>query len=299
MATDFATSSASEVRVITATAAVPAAFAYNVARKVELLPKWAAGLAAGVRQEGGHWYADSPMGRVRVEMAPENTSGILDHDVTLPDGTTVHNAFRVVPVDDASCIFTFVVVRQPGTTRDAFEADVVQVERDLLALQELLESEAEKIELANGAVAGLEDMVAGRVSQAQGHPAVDMSRRWHDIRDASVEAVCPRGGLVTVPEFAAIDGRTVADVEADLAAGRLLGVVVNGEPLVLEALADPRIDRRQLARVSRVLESISPGARIIFLTTGKASLGGITPFAALAAGQFAATLRAARGFAER
>ncbi|MBN8511224.1 MAG: hypothetical protein J0L57_21765 [Burkholderiales bacterium] len=128
---------------------------------------------------------------------------------------------------------------------------------------------------------------------------MDMSRRWHDIRDASVEALCPRGGLVTIPEFAAIDGRTVADVEADLAAGRLLCVMVNGEPLVLEALVDSRIDRRQLARISRVLKSISPGARIIFLTTEKASLGGITPFAALAAGQFAATLRAARGFAER
>ena len=73
------------------------------------------------------------------------------------------DSLGVVPVDDANCVFTFVVVKQPGTSAEAFEADVAQVERDLLTLQELLESEAERIELANGAVAGLEDMLAGRV----------------------------------------------------------------------------------------------------------------------------------------
>lgn len=156
-----------EVRVVTAVVAVPSTFAYEATRQVELLPKWASGLAADVQRKEGAWYADSPMGQVRLEMAEPNTLGVLDHEVTLPDGAKVHNAFRVSPVDEHHCAFTFLVIKQPDQTTEAFRADVLHVERDLAALKELLESEAYGIELANAAISGLEDVQAGRVGTPQ------------------------------------------------------------------------------------------------------------------------------------
>lgn len=195
-----------ETQVVVVTTAVPAPLAYDIARRVELLPRWTAGLAAGVEQVDSEWYADSPMGRVRLVMAPENPFGVLDHDVTFPDGTTVHNSFRVVPVDGNSCVLTFVVERLPGVSQASFEADLAHVHRDLLALREFLESEALNAALAGDAVAGLADALAGRIATAedldallrvthtQGQPAGSLADAlsMHDCGDFEFEP--PRFG---------------------------------------------------------------------------------------------------------
>lgn len=111
------------------------AFAGDPAR----LPEWAAGLAAGVRRrDDGAWIADSPMGEVAVRFAPANDLGVLDHDVTLPDGTTVHNPFRVLPnADGSEAVFT--VFRRDGVDAAAFDADAAAVAADLERLRDLLE----------------------------------------------------------------------------------------------------------------------------------------------------------------
>jgi hypothetical protein len=126
-----------DVRTVTVTVQADADRVYDFARQPENLPLWAAGLASGVRQLDGQWYADSPMGRVRVAMAAENPYRVLDHDVTLPDGRVVTNAFRVTPAP-GGCVLTFVVVREPGASAESFDADVAAVERDLRALARLL-----------------------------------------------------------------------------------------------------------------------------------------------------------------
>lgn len=126
-------------RIVSEPAAVSADAAYAYARVMENLPQWASGLATGVRQENGAWYTDSPMGKVKLEMAPENPYRVLDHDVTLPDGTVVHNAFRVTPAGDG-CLLSFVLLRLPGVDDAAFEKDAAHVQRDLQALRKLLES---------------------------------------------------------------------------------------------------------------------------------------------------------------
>lgn len=102
------------------------------------LPRWAAGLASGVRPEGDAWVADSPMGRVLVRFAPRNPFGVLDHAVTLPSGDVVHNPLRVLPNGDGAEV-VFTLYRRPGTSEEAFEADAALVQRDLRALQALLE----------------------------------------------------------------------------------------------------------------------------------------------------------------
>jgi hypothetical protein len=104
------------------------------------LPAWAAGLASGVRPgEGGAWITDSPMGEVSVRFAPANDLGVLDHDVTLPDGTTVHNPLRVLPNADGSEV-VFTVFRRDLMDEDAFEDDAQAVRADLERLRAILEA---------------------------------------------------------------------------------------------------------------------------------------------------------------
>ncbi|MDM0052323.1 SRPBCC family protein [Variovorax sp. J22R115] len=132
------TAAIQEALVVSETVGVPAKVVYDFSRQMENLPLWASGLAAGIQQRDGAWFADSPMGQVKVEMAPVNPFGVLDHDVTLPDGVRVHNALRVTPCGDGS-LLTFVVLRLAGVSQESFDADVAHVRRDLAALKRLLE----------------------------------------------------------------------------------------------------------------------------------------------------------------
>lgn len=128
-----------EALVVSQPVAVAASAVYEFARRMENLPLWASGLATGIEQRDGQWFTDSPMGKVRVDMAPHNPFGVLDHDVTLPDGTTVHNAFRVTPCGEHGSLLSFVVLRPQGVGQADFDADVAHVRKDLAALQQLLE----------------------------------------------------------------------------------------------------------------------------------------------------------------
>ena len=112
---------------------------YEFASDPRNLPRWAAGLArSGIRQEGDEWVADSPMGKVKIRFAQKNPYGVLDHDVTLESGVSVHNSMRVVPNGDGS-EFVFTLIRQPGMSNEKFAGDKAAVEKDLRTLKELLE----------------------------------------------------------------------------------------------------------------------------------------------------------------
>ena len=117
----------------------PAAVVHAYAADPAHLPEWAAGLAAGIRHEDGEWVADSPMGRVVVRFAAPDDLGVLDHDVVLPDGTTVTNPMRVLP-DGESCEVVFTLRRQPGTDDAASAADAAAVAADLATLKRVVEA---------------------------------------------------------------------------------------------------------------------------------------------------------------
>ena len=102
------------------------------------LPQWAAGLSGSIEQRDGRWFADSPMGDVEVRFVEENPYGVLDHDVTLPDGTTVTNPMRVV-ADDDGCEVVFTVRRAVGATDAELQADAAAVRADLATLKQLLD----------------------------------------------------------------------------------------------------------------------------------------------------------------
>jgi hypothetical protein len=116
-----------------------AAEVYRYARDPAHLPRWAAGLAAGIRPERGEWVADSPMGRVLVRFVPVNEYGVLDHDVVLPTGESVTNPLRVLADGDGSEV-VFTVRRRAGMTDEDFAADVAAVTADLATLKQVLEA---------------------------------------------------------------------------------------------------------------------------------------------------------------
>ena len=117
----------------------PAGDVYDYASNPANLSTWAAGLAQqDVQLIDGQWVVDSPMGRVIVAFAPSNDFGVLDHDVTLPDGETVRNPMRVIANGDG-CDVVFTVRRRPGMSETDLAADVDAVTTDLVALRTLME----------------------------------------------------------------------------------------------------------------------------------------------------------------
>lgn len=125
-------------RVVSQACDVAADTVYEFAHRVENLPRWAAGLTTRLVHEDGEWFTDTPDGRIRIAMTPRNAFRVMDHDVTLPGGLTVHNAFRVTPTGDGS-LLSFVVLRLPGMTDAQFDRDAGLVAKDLQALKSLLE----------------------------------------------------------------------------------------------------------------------------------------------------------------
>ena len=132
----------SETRFVSTVIARPWREVYAYAADPRHLVAWAAGLAQAEvipsPDQPGTWVADSPMGRVEVEFAPENEFGVLDHVVRLPDGQEVPNPLRVVPLGDGAEV-VFHVRRRDGVSADEFADDADAVARDLDTLRRVLE----------------------------------------------------------------------------------------------------------------------------------------------------------------
>jgi polyketide cyclase/dehydrase/lipid transport protein len=126
------------VRHVSVTINRSAAEVYEFASNPENLPQWASGLAGSISKVNGEWVSDSPMGRVKIKFAEKNSFGVLDHDVTLPAGATVHNPMRVVPKGNGSEVI-FTLFRQPDVTDKKFAEDAAWVEKDLKKLKAVLE----------------------------------------------------------------------------------------------------------------------------------------------------------------
>jgi hypothetical protein len=118
----------------------PASTVYDFAADPLNLPRWAAGLAGStVERDGDRWFTDAPMGRVTFTFALRNDFGVLDHDVTLPTGETVHNPMRVIS-DGDGCEVVFTLRQRPGMTDEEFQRDADSVALDLATLKSLVEA---------------------------------------------------------------------------------------------------------------------------------------------------------------
>ena len=129
-----------QVENVSVTITRPPWMVYDYAANPENLSHWASGLSKSkIKKSGDLWIADSPMGEVKVKFADKNPFGILDHDVTLPNGTTVHNPLRVVTNLEGSEVM-FTVFRQPQMSDQDFAKDLSTVKKDLETLKHVLES---------------------------------------------------------------------------------------------------------------------------------------------------------------
>jgi carbon monoxide dehydrogenase subunit G len=112
---------------------------YEYASDPRNLPRWASGLAnSEVEQDGGDWIVEASFGKVKVKFAERNTFGVMDHDVTLGSGVTMHNPMRVVPHGDGS-EFIFTLIRRVGMSDEEFAQDRATIEKDLKTLKAILE----------------------------------------------------------------------------------------------------------------------------------------------------------------
>ena len=103
------------------------------------LPKWAAGLGRSISKIDDHWMVETPNGVVTVEFTPKNALGVLDHTVTLPDGTRVYLPIRVVANGKGSEV-VFTLFQTTRMSDAEFERDAGMVAADLRTLKRLLEA---------------------------------------------------------------------------------------------------------------------------------------------------------------
>ncbi len=117
-----------------------AAEVYAFTKDPESFPKWAAGLASGLTRDGDQWVAHGPGGDVHVRFSPPNDYGVLDHWVTLPDGTELYMPLRVVANGEGAEVG--LTLYRPPTMYDdaAFDRDAAAVARDLARLKALVEA---------------------------------------------------------------------------------------------------------------------------------------------------------------
>jgi hypothetical protein len=116
----------------------PAVEAYEFLSQPQNLARWASGLAGTLYRDGDDWIAETPEGPARVRFWERNAFGVLDHAVTLPDGTTVYVPLRVLP-RGGGCELALTLFRRRDMSDERFAADADWVMRDLNMAKRILE----------------------------------------------------------------------------------------------------------------------------------------------------------------
>lgn len=155
---------------------------YDYASDPVHLNRWATGLATSeVVVDGDTLVVDSPMGTLRVRFAPTNRLGVLDHEVTMPDGTVVQNVLRVLPHPHGAEVV--LSLRQLTGDDDEFEQDAATVSGDLDRLRAILEGAP-----STGASASARPAVAAEVRFASPADAESLGSLLYDF---NTEYDCP------------------------------------------------------------------------------------------------------------
>jgi hypothetical protein len=117
----------------------PVSQVYAFASDPANLPRWAPGLGSSVVRIDDTWFVETPAGRARVTLAPDNGFGVLDQEVLTPSGETVYVPLRAIANGDG-CEVVFTLRRSPGMTDAEFERDTALVNGDLALLKKVLEN---------------------------------------------------------------------------------------------------------------------------------------------------------------
>ncbi|MGE7775523.1 SRPBCC family protein [Chitinophaga sp. NPDC101104] len=117
----------------------PADQVYRFASDPENFPKWVKFVKSIRPDTGNAWLAETDLGHIRIDFAPKNEFGVIDHLVTLPDGSTINNPMRVIE-NAMGSEFIFTLFWMTGRTEKEFTEDAKLVEADLQQLKQILES---------------------------------------------------------------------------------------------------------------------------------------------------------------
>ncbi len=110
---------------------------YEAIWRPEDFPKWASGLSKSTLvRTGDVWKAEGPAGPITIEFTDHNVFGVMDHSVTLADGTVIYVPLRVVRNGEGAEVL-LTLWRQSGMTDAQYATDKEWVKRDLLALKAL------------------------------------------------------------------------------------------------------------------------------------------------------------------
>lgn len=199
------------------------------------------------------------MGRVTVRFLPHNDLGVLDHDVTLPSGTTANNPVRVLShPNGAEILFT---VRQIELGNEEFERDLGTVAEDCLAHCWILRFVVLR-RMGTSLIGGRGAQWVRELNARHPWSHNDYFHSWvlanlPQRRERALDVGCGRGGLVRAlaPHFGQVTG-TDRDSDmrrlAQFGSGDLANVSITGRQF--DSWADDSVDLITMVAVLHHLE---------------------------------------------
>ncbi len=118
----------------------PADDVYEFIRDPSNLPRWATAFCQSIKNVGGKWIMETPLGPHEVDFVMLNPYRVADHYVKAVDGDTeVHVPMRVIANGENASEVTFTLNQTAGTSEGRFADDADMVRRDLATLKKVLE----------------------------------------------------------------------------------------------------------------------------------------------------------------
>ena len=105
------------------------------------LPRWAVGFARAVRLEGGLCYVTTGAGELRLRIAADASTGVVDFRMSPAPGVEALAASRVIPRGPGASEYVFTQFQAPGMPDEAFAASVRALQHELTVLKALCEVE--------------------------------------------------------------------------------------------------------------------------------------------------------------
>ena len=102
-------------------------------------PRWAIVNVKSINKADGDWWEmQTPAGKARLRIRPQEHLGILDHDFVAPDAKWTVPA-RVVP-NGTGTLFMITFFQPPTFTDEFFDQQTALVDKELATLKSILES---------------------------------------------------------------------------------------------------------------------------------------------------------------
>lgn len=111
---------------------------YQYVSNAENFPEWLAFVKKINKKSDTVWNVESDLGNIEIQLCTKNEFGIVDHIVTLPDGSKIKNILRVIENSEGSEVI-FTLFHLPEKTEKEFNNDADLVRADLKTLKILLE----------------------------------------------------------------------------------------------------------------------------------------------------------------